>query len=143
MMPVRRIVILVVKKEAKKAAIHDRVQAAGSGANEADREHRQASAGAGYPAAAALSMGSRSGRAREGQGQAAGEKCAAASGGRARGSARGRSWLVAGSAQQESERAGFFQRCLAKGRGATPEQRKLWRYGIYDQIREMMHLQGS
>ena len=30
-----------------------------------------------------------------------------------------------------------------KGRGATAEQRKLWRNGIYDQIQEMMQLQGS
>ena len=31
---------------------------------------------------------------------------------------------------------GFFQRCLAKSRGSTPEQRRHWRDGIYDQIRE-------
>ena len=38
---------------------------------------------------------------------------------------------------------GFFQRCLAKSRGSTPAERKLWREGIYDQIREVMSLQGS
>src|SRR6267143_1228306 len=38
---------------------------------------------------------------------------------------------------------GFFQRCLAKNRGSTPGQQRLWRNGIYDQIREVMSLQGS
>jgi putative transposase len=38
---------------------------------------------------------------------------------------------------------GFFQRCLAKNRGSTPAQQRLWRDGIYDQIREVMSLQGS
>jgi transposase-like protein len=37
----------------------------------------------------------------------------------------------------------FFKRCLAKSRGSTPAERKLWREGIYDQIREMMPMQGS
>jgi len=37
----------------------------------------------------------------------------------------------------------FFQRCLAKNRGSTPAQQRLWRNGIYDQIREVMSLQGS
>jgi len=36
---------------------------------------------------------------------------------------------------------GFFQRCLAKNRGSTPAQQRLWRNGIYDQIREVMSLQ--
>src|SRR5260370_10148814 len=39
--------------------------------------------------------------------------------------------------------AGFFQRCLAKSRGATPEERHQWREGIYDEIQEVMPLQGS
>ena len=38
--------------------------------------------------------------------------------------------------------AGFFQRCLAKSRGSTPEQKQHWRDGIYEQIREVMPLQG-
>src|SRR5215469_15980401 len=29
--------------------------------------------------------------------------------------------------------SGFFQRCLAKNRGSTPAERKLWRDGIYDE----------
>jgi hypothetical protein len=37
----------------------------------------------------------------------------------------------------------FFPRCLAKSRGSTPAEMKLWREGIYDQIREMMSMQGS
>jgi len=37
----------------------------------------------------------------------------------------------------------FFQRCLAKSRGSTPEERKHWREGIYDQIREVMSRQGK
>ena len=32
---------------------------------------------------------------------------------------------------------------LRKSRGSTPESRRFWRDGIYDQIREMMSLQGS
>src|SRR6266849_6050809 len=43
----------------------------------------------------------------------------------------------------EGPRSRFFQRCLAKSRGSTPEQRQLWRDGIYDQIREVMPVQGS
>jgi hypothetical protein len=38
---------------------------------------------------------------------------------------------------------GFFQRCLAKSRGSTPEKQRLWRDGIYDEIREVMPMQGS
>lgn len=30
----------------------------------------------------------------------------------------------------------FFQNCLAKSRGSTPEQRNLWRAGVYDAIRD-------
>src|SRR4029077_13502220 len=37
----------------------------------------------------------------------------------------------------------FFKRCLAKNRGSTPEQRRLWREGVYDRIREWMPMQGS
>src|SRR6202140_3180399 len=37
----------------------------------------------------------------------------------------------------------FFQRCLAKNRGSTPEQKQLWRDGIYEQIREVMPMQGG
>lgn len=36
----------------------------------------------------------------------------------------------------------FFQRCLAQDQGASPEQRRLWRRGIYDQIRGVMRQQG-
>src|SRR3954465_12107547 len=36
-----------------------------------------------------------------------------------------------------------FQRCLAKSRGSTPEERGRWREGIYDQIREVMSMQGN
>jgi hypothetical protein len=38
---------------------------------------------------------------------------------------------------------GFFQRCLAKSRGSTPAERFCWREGIYDEIQEVMPLQGS
>src|SRR6266567_4065352 len=37
----------------------------------------------------------------------------------------------------------FFQRCLARNRGSTPEQKQVWRDGIYEQIREVMPMQGS
>ena len=43
----------------------------------------------------------------------------------------------------EGDGGGFFKGCLAKSRGSTPEERRFWRDGIYDQIREMMPLQGS
>ena len=37
----------------------------------------------------------------------------------------------------------FFQRCLAKSRGSTPETRRSWRDEIYEQIRQVMFLQGT
>jgi len=37
----------------------------------------------------------------------------------------------------------FFKGALQKNRGSTPAQQRLWRNGIYDQIREVMSLQGS
>jgi len=37
----------------------------------------------------------------------------------------------------------FFQRCLARNRGSTPEQKQVWRDGIYEQIREVMPMQGG
>jgi putative transposase len=43
----------------------------------------------------------------------------------------------------EDHGSGFFQRCLAKSRGSTPEARRNWRDGIYERIREVMPLQGS
>ena len=49
--------------------------------------------------------------------------------------------LKPGSGQNTGSR--FFQRCLAKSRGSTPEQQAFWRDGIYDQIREWMPMQGS
>ena len=39
--------------------------------------------------------------------------------------------------------ADFFQRRLAKGRGSTPEQRRLWRDGVFEEIRELMTVQGN
>jgi putative transposase len=44
---------------------------------------------------------------------------------------------------EENTGSRFFQRCLAKNRGSTPEERRFWRDGIYEQIREVMPLQGS
>ena len=44
---------------------------------------------------------------------------------------------------RENTGSGFFQRCLAKKRGSTPEERRFWRDGIYEQIREVMPLRGS
>src|SRR6516225_11085659 len=46
-------------------------------------------------------------------------------------------------AGREDPGSGFFQRCLAKSRGPTPEERRNWRDGIFEQIREVMLLQGS
>jgi putative transposase len=43
----------------------------------------------------------------------------------------------------EGAGGGFFQRCLAKSRGSTPERQQLWRDGIYEQVREVMPMQGS
>src|SRR5688572_13136825 len=48
----------------------------------------------------------------------------------------------AGAGRQDL-RSRFFQRCLAKSRGSTPAARRVWREGIYDQIREVMSLQGK
>ena len=45
-------------------------------------------------------------------------------------------------ARGEDARGGFFQECLAKSRGSTPGEQQLWREGIYEQIQEMMPLQG-
>jgi hypothetical protein len=39
--------------------------------------------------------------------------------------------------------SGFFQKCLAKSRGSTPAERQVWREGIYEQLQEMMPLQGG
>jgi len=36
-----------------------------------------------------------------------------------------------------------FSKVPCKNRGSTPAQQRLWRNGIYDQIREVMSLQGS
>src|SRR5437879_12370395 len=44
---------------------------------------------------------------------------------------------------REDPGSGFFQRCLAKSRGSTPEERRNWRDGIFEQIREVMLLHGS
>jgi putative transposase len=43
---------------------------------------------------------------------------------------------------EKSMEVDFFKRCLARNRGSTPAQQRLWRDGIYDQIREVMSLQG-
>jgi len=45
-------------------------------------------------------------------------------------------------ARREGDGGGFFEGCLAKSRGSTPAQQRLWREGIYEQIREPMPLQG-
>jgi hypothetical protein len=37
----------------------------------------------------------------------------------------------------------FLQRCLARNRGSTPEQKQVWRDDIYEQIREVMPMQDS
>ena len=37
----------------------------------------------------------------------------------------------------------FFKGAFAKSRGSTPEQRTHWREGVYDEIQELMPLQGS
>jgi len=36
---------------------------------------------------------------------------------------------------QKTRGTGFFCRCLAKDRGITPEEKQLWRDGIYAKIR--------
>jgi hypothetical protein len=43
-------------------------------------------------------------------------------------------------AAREDAGSGFFQRRLANGRGSTPEERRNWRAGIYEQIREVRFL---
>ena len=56
---------------------------------------------------------------------------------------RQQSLTVEASGGRQDTGGGFFQRCLAKNRGSTPEQRLLWREGIYEQIRELMPKQGT
>src|SRR5262249_6793219 len=43
----------------------------------------------------------------------------------------------------EDAGGGFFQRCLAQSKGATPAERRLWREGIYAHIRDVMSGEGS
>jgi len=59
------------------------------------------------------------------------------------GGAGERSAAAEASAGGQGARGGFFARCLAQNRGATPGEWKGWREGIYDQIREVMPVQGS
>jgi hypothetical protein len=47
------------------------------------------------------------------------------------------------SAGRENPGSGSFQGCLAKSQGSTPGERRLWLDGIYDQIRQVMPLQGN
>jgi len=47
------------------------------------------------------------------------------------------------SAGREDSGSGFFQGCLAKNRGSTPEERRFWRDSVYDQIREVMPWQAG
>lgn len=52
--------------------------------------------------------------------------------------------LVSSSASgRENAGGGFFQRCLAKSRGSSPEAKSTWRDGIYGRIREVIPLQGT
>src|SRR5260370_20355027 len=44
---------------------------------------------------------------------------------------------------RENPGSGFFQGYISKSEGSAPEERRLWRDGIYDQIREVMPLQGN
>src|SRR5258708_34567186 len=37
---------------------------------------------------------------------------------------------------------GFFQGCLRANRGSTPERERVWRDGIFAQVRAMMQLEG-
>jgi hypothetical protein len=37
----------------------------------------------------------------------------------------------------------FFKGAFAKSRGSTPKERYQWREGIYDEIQEVVPLQGS
>ena len=61
----------------------------------------------------------------------------------ARGDAPERGQPTQAGVGREDLGGGFFQRCLAKSRGSTPAERQGWREGIYDQIREVMSMQGS
>src|SRR5260370_34053343 len=45
-------------------------------------------------------------------------------------------------ARREGDGGGFFEGCLAKSRGSTPGQQRLWREGIYYHIRELVPFQG-
>src|SRR5258708_875655 len=63
--------------------------------------------------------------------------------GHARVYARQRDQSAQAASGGENARSRFFQRCLAKSRGSTPEKKGHWREGIYDQIRDVMSMQGN
>ena len=46
-------------------------------------------------------------------------------------------------AGEEDAGSGFFEGCLRKGRGSTPDRYRFWRNGIRETIRELMPIEGS
>lgn len=107
------------------------VPADGAGADEKLRQHIGTSPGVECGPECALPLAGPAGRRRWDHDQVSGARTAkrntrpeAAAGGKDAGSR-------------------FFSRCLAKSRGSTPEQQQLWRDGIYEQIREVMPMQGG
>ena len=46
-------------------------------------------------------------------------------------------------AAEENAGSGFFEGCLRKGRGSSPDRYRLWRNGIWEAIRKMMPQAGT
>src|SRR5260221_10689207 len=108
------------------------VLASCGGADEARGEYGDVGQGVGSGSAGAVPMARTAG-----PGETAGADARAGS------SAGQGSRAVEAGLGGEGVGVGFFQRCLAQNRGATPGGRKHWREGIYDQIRGVMSVQGS
>src|SRR5260221_11407827 len=108
------------------------VLASSSGADEARGEYGDVGPGVGSGSAVVVPMATTAGPGETGGADA-----------RAGSSAGQGSRTVEAGLGGEGVGVGFFQRCLAQNRGATPGGRKHWREGIYDQIRGVMSVQGS
>src|SRR5271165_7241227 len=107
------------------------VPAGCAGKDEDVRQCYPAGSGAGHSAQVAVRReGRRGGRPTPSSGRGRYERRAQSEG---PGSARG----------PAEPGAGFFQRCLAAHRATTPEARRDFRAGVYQQVREVDRLQGK
>ena len=130
--PIERSVPSEEKRDLRAAAAGD--QAEGSGPHADEHEHLEAMPGLGHTQTHAVRLaGGGIGQGGERAGQAAEPGARVGTGDRAAQGGRG-------GAQFGS---GFFQRCLAKNMGTTVAELRGGRISIYEEIREMMRLQGK